>query len=87
MKRIVVDFGAGDDRNLLVEQFGELANDAALCLAAQAEQDDVVPRQNGVDQLRNNGFVVTDDAGKSFSPARSFLIRFARSSSLTETLW
>ncbi len=71
-KRIVVDFRAGDDRNSLVEQFGELANDAALCLSAQAEQDDVVPRQNGVDELRNDRFVVTDNARKKFLAGAQF---------------
>ena len=30
LKRIVVDFGAGDDRDLIVEQLSELANDPAL---------------------------------------------------------
>ena len=42
----------------------ERAQDAALRLAAQAEQDEVVPRQHRVDELRNDGVVVADDAGK-----------------------
>src|SRR5262249_1181252 len=65
-KRIVVDFGARDDRNTFIEQFGEQTDDAALCLSAQTKQDDVMPRQNGVDQLRDNRVLVTDDAGKQF---------------------
>jgi hypothetical protein len=52
-KRVVVDFGARDDWNALVEQVRKQTDDAALCLTAQAEQDDVMPRQDGVDQLRN----------------------------------
>jgi hypothetical protein len=84
VKRIVVNFRTGDDRDALVEQIGEQTNDAALCLAAQAEQDDVVPRQDRIDQLRNDRVVVADDAGKEFFAARSFLIRLRRSSSLTE---
>src|SRR5438105_8960344 len=45
MKRIVVDFRAGNDWNLLVEQIGELANDAALRLAAQPQQNQIVSRE------------------------------------------
>ncbi len=38
-----------------VEQFGELTNDAALRLSAKTEQDDVMPRQDRIDELRNDG--------------------------------
>ena len=41
MKGIVVNFRAGDDRNLFIQQLGELANDAALRLSAQAEQNEL----------------------------------------------
>ena len=85
MKRIVVNFRAGNDRNLFVKQIGELANDATLCLAAQAEQNQIVPRQDRIDELRHHRFVIADDAGKSFSRRLSLQIRFARISSLTET--
>ena len=63
-ERVVVDLAAGHDRNLLVEQIDQTAQDAALRLAAQTEQDEVVPRQNRVDQLRDDRFVVADDAGE-----------------------
>ena len=66
MKRIVVDFRAGDNRNLLVEQIRQLADNATLRLAAQAEQDQVVPRENRIYQLRDDRFVLADDAGKQF---------------------
>ena len=48
MKRIVVDFGTSDDWNVFVKQIGELANDAALRLTAQAQQNQVMPRQNRI---------------------------------------
>ena len=84
LKRIVVDFGAGDDRNALVEQIGELPNDAALGLPAQAQQDQIVARENCVYDLRDDRLVVADDAGeKSFGPRVVFRSRFARNSSLT----
>src|SRR2546430_1937886 len=41
-ERIVVHLAPGDDRDLLVEQRDELAQDAALRLAAQAQQDEIV---------------------------------------------
>src|SRR6185503_13945789 len=63
-QRVVVDLAAGHDRNLLVQQIDQAAQDAALRLAAQAEQDEVVPREHRVDQLRDDRLVVADDAGK-----------------------
>ena len=63
-ERIVVNFAAGDDRQMLVEQIDEAAQDAALRLTAQAEQDEVVPRQDRVDELRDDGVLVADDAGE-----------------------
>ena len=63
-QRIVVNLAAGHDRDLLVEQIDEAAEDPALRLAAQAEQDEVVARQDRVDELRDDGVVVADDAGK-----------------------
>ena len=66
-ERIVVYFRAGDDRDLVVEQIGQLANDAALCLAAQTEQDDVVLGENGIDELRDDRFVVTENSREKLS--------------------
>ena len=61
-QRVVVNLAAGHDRNLLVEQIDQAAKDPALGLAAQAEQDEVVPRQDRVHELRDDGLVVADDA-------------------------
>ena len=63
-KRIVVDFAAGDDRDALVEQTGELAQDPALGLAAKPQQDEVVPREQRIDDLRKDGVLVAHDAGE-----------------------
>src|SRR5204863_4176096 len=41
-KRIVVYFASGNDRNLIVEQLGQLANDARLRLAPQAQQNKIM---------------------------------------------
>ena len=47
-----------------VEQGGEGAEDARLGLAAEAEQDEVVAGEDGVDELGDDGVVVADDAGE-----------------------
>src|SRR5215475_6748637 len=45
-------------------QSDQATQDAALRLAAQSEQDEIVLREDGVDQLRNDRIVVADDAGE-----------------------
>ncbi len=59
--RIVVDLGAGDDRDRVVEQVHELAEHPRLGLAAQAEEQHVVPRQDGVLDLGDDRLFVTED--------------------------
>ena len=54
-----------------------------LRLAAQAEQDEVVARQDRVDDLRDDRVVVADDAGEQRLAGRSLRIRLSRTSSLT----
>src|SRR2546425_11825316 len=62
IERIVVDLAPRDDRDLLVEQRDELAQNTALRLTAQAEQNEVVAREDRVDELRQNCFLVPNDA-------------------------
>ena len=62
--RIVVDLAARDVRGKLVEQRGQHADEARLGLAAQAQQNEIVARQNRVDDLRDDRVVVSHDAGK-----------------------
>ena len=83
VERIVVDLAARHHRDLLVEQRHERAEQARLRLAAQAEQDEVVLRQQRVDQLRHDGVVVADDAGKERLAGAQLAIRFSRTSSCT----
>src|SRR5690606_3743148 len=63
-ERVVVQLGAGDVRDLLVEQVDELPQDARLRLAAQAQEDEVVAREDGVDDRRRHGLVVAQHAGE-----------------------
>ena len=61
---IVAELGAADVGGLGVEQGGEGAQDAALGLTTEAEEDEVVAGEDGVDDLRDDGIVVADDAGE-----------------------
>ena len=63
-ERIVMNFAAGDVRNFLVQKVDQSAQDAALRLAPQAEQNKIVPRQKRVGDLRQNRFFVPVNARK-----------------------
>ncbi len=63
-QRIVVHLAAGEDRDLGVEERRELAQDPRLRLAPQTEKDEVVAREQGVGDRRNDRAVVADDAGE-----------------------
>ena len=59
---VVVNLAAWDDGDPFVEQIDESPQNAALRLAAQPEQDEIVLGENGIDELRDYSFVVPDDA-------------------------
>ncbi len=61
---IVANLAPGDVRHRFVQQRGQQADDARLGLPAQPQQNEVVPRQQRVHDLRDNGFLKTDDARK-----------------------
>ncbi len=48
-----------------IEQRRQGAQDAAFGLAAQAEQNEIVPRKNSVHDLRHDRVFIADDAGKN----------------------
>ena len=64
LQRIVVDFAAGDDGHFRVEKIDQAAEDAALGLAAEAEKNEIVAREQGIDDLRDDGVFVAVDAGE-----------------------
>ncbi len=82
-QRMIVNFAAGDVGNLRVEKLDQPAQNAALGLAAQSQQNKVVPRQNGVRDLRQHRLFIPVHAGKSGSRASSLRSRLARISSFT----
>src|SRR5439155_5986899 len=63
-ERIVVDLAAGDDRYPFVEQIHEPAQNPALRLTTEPEEDEVVPGKDRVHELRDDRLVVADDAGE-----------------------
>ena len=69
-ERIIVDLAPRDHGNRVVEQRRERAEDARLRLTAKTEQDKVVPREQGVHDLRNDGLVVADNAGEDGAALR-----------------
>ena len=70
--RMVVNFASRDIRGYLIQQGGHQTNEAGFGLAAQAQQDEVVARQDGIDHLGHHGVFVAQDAGKQVFPALDF---------------
>jgi hypothetical protein len=69
LQRRVVDLASFDDRNALVEQQRERAENARLGLPAQSQKNDVVLGEDGVVDGRDDGALVAVDAGEGrFAP-------------------
>ena len=67
--RVVVNLAAGEVGHVRIEQRGESAQDAAFGLAAQSEKNEIVTREDRVNDLRHDRIFVADDAGKNGSVA------------------
>ena len=72
LQRRVINFATFDHCNALIEQSGQRAQDARLCLPSQTEKDDVVFGEDGVVQRRNHRAVVAVNAGKGSLTAGDF---------------
>ena len=70
--RIVVNLATGDVRRLRIKQSCQRAQDAALGLPAQAQQDEVVPRQHSVDDLGHDRVVIAHNSGEDGRPLAQF---------------
>ena len=86
-----MDLTSGDVRSVRIEQRGECAQNAALRLTAQTEQDEVMARQNRVHDLRHNRVVVAHDAREdgaiSLQPVDQVLAQFVFDSTIPQTLF
>ncbi len=79
---MIANLAACNEWHLRVEQAGQHARETRFGLAAQPEQDEVVARKNGVDDLRNDRVLVTHNAReKVFRPRSSLQIRLDLNSS------
>ena len=81
--RIIVDFAACDRGHLRVDEADKAAKNARLGLPAQPEQNEMVARENRVDDLRNHRVVVSVHAGKQRLALFHFCSRFSRNSCRT----
>src|SRR5450759_3603878 len=72
-ERRLVQLGARDHRNLLVEETYERTQEARLRLSTQAEEDNVVPRQNRVLERGQDRLLVAEDAGEDVLAALQLL--------------
>src|SRR5262249_400545 len=54
LQRAIIDFATRDDGNFGVEKLDQSTQDAALRLAAQTQQDEIMPREQRVYDLRQN---------------------------------
>jgi len=65
---VVVDLGTRDDRHPFVEELGEPPDHAGLRLAPLTQEDDVVPREQGVLELGGDGVLVAQHVGEQGLP-------------------
>jgi len=62
LERVIVDFAARNDRHFRIEQIDQATQNAAFGLAAQAEKNEIVPREKRIHDLRNNRVFIPVDA-------------------------
>src|SRR5215472_270714 len=62
--RIVVNLTAGKHGDLRIEERYEISEDARFRLSAKAEENEMMPREQGVRNLWDNGVIVTAHTGK-----------------------
>lgn len=64
--RVIVDLAARDDRRPLVQEAAERADQPGLALTALAQEDEVVPGDQGAFEVGQDGVVESDDARKTW---------------------
>jgi len=61
---IVVNLASGNVGNFHVQEINQAAQDAALGLASQTQEDEIMTPQNRIGDLRQNGILISMNAGK-----------------------
>ena len=64
---VVVHLRVREDGDLRIQEPGHLAEDPALGLTPEAEEDQVLARQDRIDELGDDRIVVSPDAGKELA--------------------
>jgi hypothetical protein len=64
MERVVVHLAPCQRRNGVIEEVHELTQDSALRLSPESQEDEVLSRQQRIDEPRNDGILVALHAGK-----------------------
>ena len=89
--RIVMDFASCDVGRLRIEQASKCPQDSTLCLATQAQQNEIVAGEDRVHQLWDHGIVIADDARKyravSLQASDQIFAQFVLNSTIPETLF
>ena len=67
-ERVIVDFAASNNRRPLVEKLRQHPQHLRLALTTQPKKQEVMLRQEPVDNLRHDRFVIPQDAGKQLVP-------------------
>ena len=70
--RIVVDFAPFHVGRRFIQQRSQQPDQPRFGLPAQAEQNEIVAREDGVDHLRHHGVLVPEDGGKQRVAALDF---------------
>ena len=60
-----MDLATGDVGNLRIKQRRQSAQDAAFGLAAKSEKNEIMTGENGINDLRHDRIVVSDNAGEN----------------------
>src|SRR5690606_11184123 len=61
VERVVIDLRALDDRDLGVKKVGQLADDPTFCLSAEPKKNEVVLREDCIDDLGYDGFFIAQN--------------------------
>lgn len=70
--RVVMNLASRNVGHLLIEKRGKRAQYPAFRLAAQAQENEIVSRQNRIHDLRYHGIVVSDDPGENGATLTQF---------------
>ena len=72
-KGVVIYFAPIDHGDHIIQEIDQVTRHTGLCLAAFAKKDDVLPGENGVFDLRDNGLFIAYNPRKDVFPSPDLL--------------